>query len=88
MDARVLVISGPDDSYQVHRQDALLADQEAALQERRMQVRHEHDEKFSAVLIDLDGIEKKRWTGPVDPREIYAIVDEMPMRQQEMREQT
>jgi Domain of unknown function (DUF4174) len=88
MDARVLVISGPDDSHQVHRQDALLADQEAALQERRMQVRHEHDEQFSAVLIGLDGTEKKRWTGPVDPREIYAIVDEMPMRQQETREQT
>jgi hypothetical protein len=83
---RVLVISGPDDSYQVHRQDALLADQEAALQERRLEVRHEHDEKFSAVLVGLDGTEKKRWTGPVDPRELFAIVDEMPMRQQEIGE--
>lgn len=88
MDARVLVISGPDDSHQVHRQDALLADQEAGLQERSMQVRHEHDEKFSAVLIGLDGTEKKRWTGPVDPREIFAIVDEMPVRKQEMGERT
>jgi hypothetical protein len=83
---RVLVISGPDDSYQVHRQDALLADQDAALQERRLEVRHEHDEKFSAVLVGLDGTEKKRWTGPVDPRELFAIVDEMPMRQQETGE--
>lgn len=83
---RVLVISGPDDSYQVHRQDALLADQEAALQERRIEVRHEHDEKFSAVLVGLDGTEKKRWTGPVDPRELFAIVDEMPMRRQETGE--
>ena len=83
---RVLVISGPDDSYQVHRQDALLADQEAALQDRRLEVRHEHDEKFSAVLVGLDGTEKKRWTGPVDPRELFAIVDEMPMRQQETGE--
>ena len=83
---RVLVISGPDDSYQVHRQDALLADQEAALQERRLEVRHEHDEKFSAVLVGLDGTEKKRWTGPVDPRELFAIVDEMPMRQPETGE--
>lgn len=83
---RVLVISGPDDSYQVHRQDALLADQQAALQERRLEVRHEHDEKFSAVLVGLDGTEKKRWTGPVDPRELFAIVDEMPMRQQETGE--
>ena len=83
---RVLVISGPDDSYQVHRQDALLADQEAALQERRLEVRHEHDEKFSAVLVGFDGTEKKRWTGPVDPRELFAIVDEMPMRQQETGE--
>jgi Domain of unknown function (DUF4174) len=83
---RVLVISGPDDSYQVHRQDALLADQGAALQERRLEVRHEHDEKFSAVLVGLDGTEKKRWTGPVDPRELFAIVDEMPMRQQETGE--
>ena len=87
MDARVLVISGPDDSYQVHRQDALLADQEPALRERKLEVRHEHDERFSAVLIGLDGTEKKRWTGPVDPREILAIVDEMPMRQEEIREQ-
>ena len=83
---RVLVISGPDDSYQVHRQDALLADQEAALQERHLEVRHEHDERFSAVLVGLDGTEKKRWTGPVDPRELFAIVDEMPMRQQETGE--
>jgi Domain of unknown function (DUF4174) len=88
MAARVLVISGPDDSYQVHRQDALLANEEAALRERRLDVRHEHDEQFSAVLIGVDGTEKKRWTGPVDPREIFAIIDEMPLRQQEMREQT
>jgi hypothetical protein len=76
MDARVLVISGPDDSYQVHRQDALLADQDAGLREHSIEVRHRHDEKFSAVLLGMDGMEKKRWNGPVDPREIYAIVTE------------
>jgi Domain of unknown function (DUF4174) len=74
----VLVVSGPDDSYQVHRQDGLLAGHEAQLRERGIEIRHEHDEKFSAVLIDGDGAEKKRWTGPVDPREIYALVDVTP----------
>jgi hypothetical protein len=76
MNARVLVISGPDDSYQVHRQDALLAGQEAGLREHGIEVRHQHDEKFSAVLLDPDGTEKKRWTGPVDPGEVSAIVAE------------
>ena len=35
--------------------------------------------QFSAVLIGLDGTEKKRWTGPVGRAGLHAIVDEMPM---------
>ena len=44
------------------------------------------DEPFTLVLIGKDGTEKFRSTKDVALSEIFAIIDAMPMRRQEMRE--
>ena len=36
------------------------------------------------ILVGKDGDEKARWDKPVDPDEIFALIDAMPMRQREM----
>jgi hypothetical protein len=40
---------------------------------------------FVVVLVGKDGGEKGRWTSPVEPDEIFALIDAMPMRRQESR---
>lgn len=42
----------------------------------------------TAVLIGKDGKEKHRWNGKTDWQKITNIIDEMPMRQQEMQRQS
>ncbi len=42
---------------------------------------------FAVVLIGKDGTEKLRQYAPVTPEKIFAVIDAMPMRQQEMRSQ-
>ncbi|CAV26327.1 DUF4174 domain-containing protein [Vibrio atlanticus] len=42
----------------------------------------------TAVLIGKDGKEKHRWSGKTDWSLITNIIDEMPMRQQEMQRQS
>lgn len=42
-------------------------------------------EPFEAVLIGKDGGVKQRWTTPVSPEALFAIIDVMPMRASEMR---
>ncbi len=41
---------------------------------------------FTVILIGKDGGEKGRWQRPVKAEEIFSLVDQMPMRQREMRE--
>jgi hypothetical protein len=41
---------------------------------------------FVVVLIGKDGTEKARYQKPVDPPDLFATIDRMPMRQQEVRE--
>ena len=43
------------------------------------------DEPFEAVLIGKDGGIKQRWSTPVSPEALFAIIDAMPMRASEMR---
>jgi hypothetical protein len=40
---------------------------------------------FAVVLFGKDGTEKQRWTEPVKSSELFALIDAMPMRKQEMR---
>ena len=42
--------------------------------------------QFQVVLIGKDGGVKRRWDGPVAPRDLFGVIDAMPMRQQEMRQ--
>jgi hypothetical protein len=44
------------------------------------------DEAFTAVLIGKDGGVKLRQTGRLDLNRIFALIDSMPMRRQEMRQ--
>jgi len=41
--------------------------------------------RFTIILIGKDGAEKIRQESPVDLKEIFAIIDAMPMREQEMK---
>ena len=41
---------------------------------------------FEARLIGKDGTEKFRTSGPIDSKQIFRLIDSMPMRQREMFE--
>ena len=41
--------------------------------------------RFAAVLVGKDGTVKHRSDEPVEPVDLYAPIDEMPMRRREMR---
>ncbi|RDV15552.1 DUF4174 domain-containing protein [Pontibacter diazotrophicus] len=43
-------------------------------------------EAFSVILIGKDGTEKQRNNGTVALENIFGLIDQMPMRRQEMRE--
>lgn len=60
----------------------------AADQSQRLATQYAVDEDaFSAVLIGKDGGEKLRIDQVPDLKEIYAVIDGMPMRSREMREE-
>ncbi|MDQ3555900.1 MAG: DUF4174 domain-containing protein [Gemmatimonadota bacterium] len=44
------------------------------------------EDVFAVVLVGKDGTEKCRWTEPVEMRELWELIDAMPMRRREMRE--
>jgi len=41
--------------------------------------------QFTIILIGLDGGEKLRQTKPLDTTTLFAIIDGMPMRRQELK---
>ena len=43
--------------------------------------------RFAALLVGKDGTVKHRFDEPVGPGGIFALVDAMPMRRREMREE-
>jgi hypothetical protein len=45
-------------------------------------------DRFSALLVGKDGGVKLRSDEPVSPEELFALIDAMPMRQQEMHRRT
>lgn len=45
------------------------------------------DDDFTVILVGKDGAEKMRVTEVTDPQVFYALIDTMPMRQQEMERQ-
>jgi Domain of unknown function (DUF4174) len=40
---------------------------------------------FTLVLIGKDSTEKQRWDKPIKSGDLFALIDDMPMRQREMR---
>jgi hypothetical protein len=42
--------------------------------------------RFAAVLVGKDGTVKHHFNEPVGPEDLYALIDQMPMRRREMRE--
>jgi len=83
---RILVISAPsreDKTYQ--RQSAELVADWAGLVERDFVVQTVFEVRaFSVVLIGKDGGEKLRRDSFLTTRDLFAIVDAMPMRRAEM----
>ena len=43
-------------------------------------------DRFQAVLVGKDGGVKHRWSAVVEPAEVFDLIDAMPMRIREMRE--
>lgn len=43
--------------------------------------------QYALFLVGKDGGVKERYANPVEPEKIYALIDSMPMRQQEMEEE-
>ena len=97
--SRLLVLFAPAaDDPRLVRQDALLRREGAALRERDLlrivvlsddaALRRRYrvaPKAFAALLIGKDGTLKARWNAPVAPRTVYALIDAMPMRRDEMR---
>ncbi len=99
---RVLLVFAPsvkDKGYV--EQKRLLAAAEDGLRERDMVVLEllggEHAEAlrsdlkvsndlFVVVLIGKDGGEKERFLEPVEPTQLFSLIDRMPMRRREMQE--
>lgn len=42
-------------------------------------------DSFTVLLLGKDGTEKLRRSQPVEPEELFGLIDQMPMRRQEMR---
>jgi hypothetical protein len=96
---RVLLLFGPRDSSELVKQKLILAADPAGLEERdmmileppeteRLQDRFEIDPAaFTAILVGKDGGEKLRSDRPVSLSELYGLIDQMPMRRREMRQQ-
>ncbi|WP_158607166.1 DUF4174 domain-containing protein [Pontibacter oryzae] len=42
-------------------------------------------DSFAILLLGKDGTEKLRRNQPVEPEELFGLIDQMPMRRQEMR---
>lgn len=85
---RILLIESANEQHLLE-QKQILADHQDGFDERDFVVitRDRNDTAFFVTLIGKDGGEKARWDLPVSSAEVFAIVDAMPMRQREMREQ-
>jgi hypothetical protein len=85
---RVLVITAPSVANEAYRtQAAILLPAWAGLLERDFVVTTRFDAgvAFSVALIGKDGGEKARRAQPISSEELFALVDAMPMRREEMR---
>ncbi|MEP2559543.1 MAG: DUF4174 domain-containing protein [Rhizobiaceae bacterium] len=55
---------------------------------RQLKKRFEpQDRGLTVILLGKDGTEKARWQQVVEPQAIFDLIDSMPMRQDELRQQ-
>lgn len=93
----VVVLSNSRDDPRVAKQIQALDSARPELRNRDIQVLREagsdgplrkklgvEKKGFAVVLVGKDGTVKKVWRVPVDPKQIFTIIDAMPMRQNEM----
>ena len=94
----VIVLSDSRDDPRVARQISALDHTRPALTERNIKVLRDAqpgsalrkslgvmEKGFAVVLVGKDGGVKKVWRDPVDPKQIFTVIDAMPMRRDEMR---
>lgn len=86
---RVLQIAAPSAEDPLYREQAawLVPAWEELLTRDMFVETHFGAPAFSVVLIGKDGGEKLRRAVPLAPKELFAIIDAMPMRQAELRDQ-
>ena len=95
----VVVLSDSPDDPRVSRQIAAFDGAKGAVSERDIEVLREAEPHgtlrrqlgvketgFAVVLVGKDGGVKKVWREPVDPKQIFIIIDSMPMRREEMKD--
>ncbi len=97
---RLLIFAAPDDPALIRQRDLLAAlshdlrerdvtvteitGSDPATAANRKQYKIAHD-AFAVLLIGKDGGVKLRSAEPVRPERLFATIDAMPMRQDEMR---
>ena len=97
---RVLLVFAPsaeDKNYL--DQKSLLEDAEGGMLERDLVVSlitdlsdplradYSVSDEFTVILIGKDGTEKERFSEPVEPASLFNLIDQMPMRRREMKEE-
>lgn len=95
---RLVVLLGDQDIPAVRKQATILQKGEAALREREVEIlaeqrpsgllhkRFGHGPGFLVILLGKDGEEKFRSPKPVALDKITKLIDEMPMRKDEVQE--
>lgn len=59
-----------------------------AVQRKELLVKFDVEESaYTLILLGKDGLEKYRSNKPVSMEEIFRVIDQMPMRRQEIRKQ-
>ena len=81
-DMVVVELVGPD---RVYIDGALQRRRRSRTLRERFQV---PPESFAVLLVGKDGTAKSRSAKPVEMRALFGLIDEMPMRRQEMRRDT
>ena len=94
----VVVLSDSRDDPRVAKQISALDHTRPEMDQRNIKVLQEakpgsalrkslgvEEKGFAVVLVGKDGSVKKVWHDLVDPKQIFTVIDAMPMRQDEMR---
>ncbi|MDX2269533.1 MAG: DUF4174 domain-containing protein [Bryobacter sp.] len=82
---RVVLICAPASSAELKEQRRLFANAKDGLAERDLIVLERAGERFEVRLYGKDGGEKAQRKEPFPAEDLFGLIDQMPMRRQEMR---